>query len=135
MRTNPRIISISGKLGDLVFYIRNGKQCVRRLNKDYNGSLSVQLQSIIGPFTCLNKEKMKKMITKSLLRTRLEVALGQKIPKPTFTWFFGYFCDVYGLPSNIRTAKQLDEATVNAFSEYAGYDLRFPIPLPLTAQK
>ena len=75
------------------------------------------------------------MITKSLLRTRLEVALGQKLPKSTFTWFFGYFCDMYGLPSNIRTAKQLDEATVIAFSECAGYDLRFPIPLPLMVKK
>ena len=40
------IQSISGKLGNAIFYTRNGKQYVRRANKN-NGSL----QGIIGPLS------------------------------------------------------------------------------------
>ena len=74
------------------------------------------------------------MITKALLRKRLGVALGQTVSPADFTWFFARFCEYRGLPPELRTAKQLDQETVNAFSQYAGYDLRFPIPLPLTPQ-
>ena len=73
------------------------------------------------------------MTPKSILCKRLSTAIGKTIPPADFTWFFKRFCELYGLPKKIRTAKTLDEETVMAFSRYAGYDLRFPIPLPLLA--
>ena len=75
------------------------------------------------------------MTSKLLLRKRLGTALGKEVSSSDFTWFFGRFCEYYGLPAKVRTAKQLDEERVLAFSEYAGYDLRFPIPLPLLEKK
>ena len=75
------------------------------------------------------------MTSKALLLKRLEVALGQTIPKATFTWFFGYFCERTRQKRSVRTAKELPEEQVWAFSEFCGYDLRFPIPLPLLTQK
>ena len=74
------------------------------------------------------------MISKAILRKRLSTAIGQEIDRSHFSWFFGRFCDKYGLPDEVRQAQLLDDETVKAFSEYAGYDLRFPIPLPLTAK-
>ena len=75
------------------------------------------------------------MISKALLRKRLSTAIGQKIDDKKFTMLFLRFCEVYGVSTKVKYAHQLDEETVKAFSEYAGYDLRFPIPLPLTAKK
>ena len=40
------IVSISGKLGNLIFYTRKGKQYVRRINKN-----NVSLRNIIGPLS------------------------------------------------------------------------------------
>ena len=75
------------------------------------------------------------MTPKSILCKRLSTAVGRTIPPADFTWFFGRFCELYGLPKKVKTAKTLDEETVLAFSHYAGYDLRFPIPLPLLTEK
>ena len=74
------------------------------------------------------------MISKMLLRERLSKAIGQEIDETKFAWFFQRFCDVKELPKEIRWAKTLDNETVKAFSEYAGYDLRFNNPLPLKAK-
>lgn len=73
------------------------------------------------------------MITKALLRKRLSLAIGKQLAPSDFTWFFTAFCEKAKRPE-LRTAKQLDEESLHAFSEFAGYDLRFPIPLPLTTQ-
>ena len=75
------------------------------------------------------------MTPKSILCKRLSTAIGKTIPPADFTWFFKRFCEAYEVPPKVRTAKTLDEETVMAFSRYAGYDLRFPIPLPLWAEK
>ena len=74
------------------------------------------------------------MIGKAILRKRLGVALGKEVSEYEFTWFFGYFCDLMHQRSAVRTAKELDEKTVIAFSIFCGYDLRCPIPLPLLVQ-
>ena len=74
------------------------------------------------------------MISKAILRERLGKAIGKEIDESHFAWFFSRFCDVNNLAKDIRCAKRIDDETVKAFSEYAGYDLRFPIPLPLTAK-
>ena len=70
------------------------------------------------------------MISKSLLRKRLSVAIGENIPPATFTWFFRCFCESVSQPQ-LKNTKELTTEEVNAFSRYAGYDLKFPIPLPL----
>ena len=70
------------------------------------------------------------MISKELLRKRLSVAIGKNIPKSTFTWFFGCFCEAVSQPQ-LKTVKALNMEETEAFSRYAGYDLKFPIPLPL----
>ena len=75
------------------------------------------------------------MISKSVLHKRLNKAIGQEIDEKKFSMFFLRFCEVYGVSEKVKNAHQLDDDTVMAFSEYAGYDLRFPIPLPLTAKK
>ena len=74
------------------------------------------------------------MISKSVLRERLSKAVGCEIDETKFAWFFQRFCDVYDLPKEIRWAKTLDNETVKAFGEYAGYELRFNDPYPLTAK-
>ena len=73
------------------------------------------------------------MTQKATIRKRLSTAIGADIPKSTFTWFFGRFCEVAKRP-DLKTRKMLDLNEVEAFSEYAGYDLKFPIPLPLRTQ-
>ena len=73
------------------------------------------------------------MISKALLRKRLGVALGQTVKPCDFTWFFARFCEVAHRP-DVRTAKMLSYKDVTAFSDYAGYDLHYPIPLPLLRQ-
>ena len=73
------------------------------------------------------------MISKSLLRKRLGVAIGQAIKPCDFTWFFGCFCEKTGR-TDLRTAKELSYEDVAAFSKYAGYDLHYPIPLPILVQ-
>ena len=75
------------------------------------------------------------MTSKAILRKRLSTAIGKELNSSEFTWFFGRFCEVYGMPKAVKTAKQIGEEVVMAFSEYAGYDLRFPIPLPMMAKK
>ena len=50
---SKRIKSISGKLGNLIFYTRNGKQFVRRASTAV-GPLSDQYRSIIEPLSGLN---------------------------------------------------------------------------------
>ena len=69
------------------------------------------------------------MLTKQLLRKRLGVAIGKSISPKEFTWFFACFCEKRGCPS-LRNVRKLTHDEVQAFSEYAGYDLHFPIPLP-----
>ena len=73
------------------------------------------------------------MISKALLRKRLGVALGQPVKPCDFTWFFACFCE-QALRPDLRTAKMLSYEEVTAFSDYAGYDLHYPIPLPLLRQ-
>ena len=73
------------------------------------------------------------MTSKALLRKRLGTALGKPLKPCDFTWFFASFCEKAHRPE-LRTAKTLSYEDVTAFSIYAGYDLHFPIPLPLLAQ-
>ena len=73
------------------------------------------------------------MISKALLRKRLGVALGQPVKPCDFTWFFARFCEVANRP-DLRTVKTLSYEDVTAFSDYVGYDLHFPIPLPILVQ-
>ena len=74
------------------------------------------------------------MISKAILRERLSKAIGQEIDETKFAWFFHRFCDVYNLPKEIIWAKNMDDETVKAFCEYAGYDLRSDNTFPLTAK-
>ena len=71
------------------------------------------------------------MTTKALLRKRLGVAIGKTVTPKDFTWFFDYFCEKNPTYAPLKRAKNLDANAVDAFSRFAGYDLRFPIPLPL----
>ena len=73
------------------------------------------------------------MISKKILRKRLSVALGKQLKPADFTWFFGYFCEKSGC-MRLRTAKELSYEDVRKFSQFCGYDLNFPIPLPLWVQ-
>ena len=70
------------------------------------------------------------MISKSLLRKRLGVALSKTISPADFSWFFRCFCEKTGR-HDLRTAKELSYDDVGLFSLYCGYDLHYPIPLPL----
>ena len=74
------------------------------------------------------------MVPKQLLRKRLSLAIGKNISPADFTWFFACFCERRGYDKALRRAKQLTHDEVAAFSEYCGYDLHFPIPLPLFAE-
>jgi len=69
------------------------------------------------------------MIPKKILCKRLSTAVGGDVSLD-FPWFFGYFCEKEGRP-DLRTKKNLELEDVEAFSRFCGYDLRFPIPLPL----
>ena len=71
------------------------------------------------------------MTTNQLLRKRLGVALGQTVAPAEFSWFFARWCEYSPQYAHLKTAKHLTAEQVMAFSRYAGYDLRFPIPLPL----
>ena len=70
------------------------------------------------------------MISKALLRKRLGVALGKPITPSDFSWFFACFCEKTGR-KELRTAKELTYEDADLFGRYCGYDLHFPIPLPL----
>ena len=70
------------------------------------------------------------MISKQLLAKRLSVAIGKKLSQSEFAHFFAYFCEHEKRP-DLRTVKNLDEKDVVVFNWFCGYDLRFPIPLPL----
>ena len=72
------------------------------------------------------------MISKKILCKRLSTAGGGDL-KPDFPWFFGYFCEREHR-EDLRMKKSLSEQDVCAFSQFCGYDLRFPIPLPLLAK-
>ena len=72
------------------------------------------------------------MIPKKILCKRLSTAVGCDLALD-FPWFFRYFCDREHR-DDLRTKKTLSEQDVIAFSQFCGYDLRFPIPLPLWAQ-
>ena len=69
------------------------------------------------------------MIPKKVLCKRLCTAVGSDITLQ-FPWFFRYFCEKEHR-EDLRTKKHLSEQDVQAFSRFCGYDLRFPIPLPL----
>ena len=70
------------------------------------------------------------MISKQLLRKRLGVAAGKDISPKEFSWFFECFCAKYPQYQELKRVRNLETDVVEAFSRYAGYDLRFPIPLP-----
>jgi len=70
------------------------------------------------------------MISKQLLRKRLSVAIDKNLSQPEFSHFFVYFCE-REKRDDLRTVKNLEEEDVMVFSWFCGYDLRFPIPLPL----
>ena len=72
------------------------------------------------------------MISKKLLCKRLSSAVGRDLTND-FPWLFRYFCEKTHR-QDLRTTKQLSEQDVIAFSQFCGYDLRFPIPLPLLAK-
>ena len=70
------------------------------------------------------------MISKQLLRKRLSVAAGKDISPKELSWFFECFCRKYPQYQELKRVRNLEADVVEAFSRYAGYDLRFPIPLP-----
>ena len=70
------------------------------------------------------------MISKQLLRKRLSLAIGKQISPKDFTWFFAYFCEKNERMA-LKNVRKLTHDEVQAFSEFCGYDLHFPIPLPL----
>jgi len=70
------------------------------------------------------------MISKRLLAKRLSTAVGRNLSPSEFSHFFVYFCEHDKRP-DLRTTKNLSEKDVMVFSKFCGYDLRFPIPLPL----
>ena len=72
------------------------------------------------------------MTPKKILCKRLSTAVGHDLTLD-FPWFFRYFCEK-AHRDDLRTKKTLSEQDVIAFSQFCGYDLRFPIPLPLLAQ-
>ena len=72
-------------------------------------------------------------LTKQILRKRLSVAIDHNINTSDFSWFFARFCEATNRP-DLRTVKQLSCEDITLFSKYCGYDLNFPIPLPLWAQ-
>ena len=73
------------------------------------------------------------MISKTVLRQRLSVAIDKQLTPSEFTSFFACFCE-HDNRHDLRTAKELSIEDVAAFSRYAGYDLQFPIPIPLIGQ-
>ena len=73
------------------------------------------------------------MISKTVLRQRLGVAIDKQLTPAEFTSFFACFCE-HDNRYDLRTAKELSNEDVAAFSRYAGYDLQFPIPIPLFGQ-
>lgn len=70
------------------------------------------------------------MIPKALLRKRLGVAIGKPVAPKEFSWFFESFIEKNPNYATLKRAKHLDSDAVEDFSRFAGYDLRFPIPLP-----
>ena len=70
------------------------------------------------------------MIAKALLRKRLGIAIDKQLTPSDFTWFFSAFCEKWNRP-DLRTVKELSYDDVCAFSRYCGYDLNFPIPMPI----
>ena len=73
------------------------------------------------------------MTAKALLRKRLSIALGTQVKPADFTWFFKTFCEKTNRP-DLRTAKELSLEDVEAFSQFCGYELKYPIPLPIMVQ-
>ena len=70
------------------------------------------------------------MTSKLILKKRLGVIAGKIVSDKKFAEFFGYFCEK-NHREDLRTAKRLTDAELQLFSRYCGYDMRFPIPLPL----
>lgn len=70
------------------------------------------------------------MTTKALLRKRIGLAIGKNISPKEFSWFFDSFCEKNTQFRVLKRVRNLDANAVEAFSHYAGYDLRFPIPIP-----
>ena len=73
------------------------------------------------------------MISKTVLRQRLGVAIAKRLTPAEFSSFFACFCE-HDNRHDLRTAKELSSEDAMAFSRYAGYDLLFPIPIPLIGQ-
>ena len=69
------------------------------------------------------------MTSKALMKKRLGVALGKTVSGKQFSELFAYFCERTGR-EDLRFARQLNDDDLMLFSRFAGYDLRFPIPLP-----
>ena len=70
------------------------------------------------------------MTPKSIVKKRLGVALGKAVSDKQFAEFFAYFCERTGR-KDLRFVRQLSDSDLILFGRFAGYDLRFPIPLPL----
>lgn len=70
------------------------------------------------------------MTTKVLIRQRLSTAIGKKLSQAEFSHFFVYFCEREHR-EDLKRCHALDETDLLQFSRFCGYDLRFPIPLPL----
>ena len=77
--------------------------------------------------------KLKIMTSKALLRKRLSIALGMQVKPADFSWFFKTFCEEMNRP-DLRTVKELSFEDVEAFSQFCGYELKYPIPLPILVQ-
>ena len=78
----------------------------------------------------MEKEKVKKYKKRDLrvtLEKRMQEYWGDpkiKVAPMEFARMLKTYCEKYGLPDEIRRAKELDEPLVDAFGSWLGYPLR-----------
>ena len=77
------------------------------------------------------QEKKIKKYRKGALRKRLEKEMQEYWNDPTrkvtpmeFSRMLKAYCEKFGLPDEIRRAKELEEPLVDAFGSWLGYPLR-----------
>ena len=64
-----------------------------------------------------------KKYKKSTLRLTLQRNMGQPVSDKEFARWFGYFCDIFGKPDEIRNAKEIASDTIAELSSWLGYPL------------
>ena len=64
------------------------------------------------------------MISKSLLRKRLSLAIGKQLRPADFSWFFARFCEAKDRDKRLRCAKALTHDEVTEQVTLLGADRR-----------